>query len=70
MSAENFLGIRKINSRKFAGYSCWCECGMDCTNCNSHPIFISKTLSNAMNKAQKEIDNDGYEYGIRMLDKV
>ncbi len=70
MSADNFLGVRRTSSRKFVGYDCWFECERDCANCSQVPIFTTKSLSEAMSKAQDETQNDIYEYGIRVLGKV
>lgn len=63
MSADNILGIYKVNNRKFVGRSCWSECEDDCSTCASRIIFTAKSISESVKKAQEELQNDVYEYG-------
>uniref|UniRef100_A0A6M3JH05 Uncharacterized protein n=1 Tax=viral metagenome TaxID=1070528 RepID=A0A6M3JH05_9ZZZZ len=67
MSADNFLGIYKENNRRYVARNCFSECEGDCSNCNSAPVFIAKSLTEAVKKAEEELGYDVYEYGYRFF---
>lgn len=68
MSADNFLGIYKINRRKFIGRNCWSECEQDgCKGCGNRIIFTAKSLLEAVTLAQDACQKDDYEYGYRFF---
>lgn len=66
MSADNFLGIYKINSRKYIGRGCWFECErVNCKNCEIRAVFVARSLLEAIKLAQEACGN--YEYGYKFL---
>lgn len=70
MSADNFLGIYKVNNRKYIGRSCWSECERpDCKACESRVIFTAKSMGEAVEIAENALcdPNEVYEYGYRFL---
>lgn len=69
MSADNYLGIYKVNNRRYIARSCFSEYVGNCNKCSNRIIFIAKSLSEAAHKAKDEINNPGasYEYGYRFL---
>ena len=69
MSADNFLGIYKANSRKYVAYNCWSECGRENCPCIKREIFTAHSVIDAVKKAEQELRNPDmiYEYGYRFL---
>ena len=67
MSADNFLGIYKINDRKFIGRDCWSERVRDhCSTCGN-VIFLADSVKEAVELAEKTLQEEYYEYGYRFL---
>jgi len=70
MSADNFIGIYKVNNRKFIGRDCLSDCERgDCKNCWSRIVFTAKSLPEAVKLAQEALNNPDeiYEYGYRFF---
>ena len=69
VSADNFLGIYKVNSKKFIGRGCWSECENDCFKCNIREVFVAKSITEAIKLAEEHLNNpdEVYEYGYRFL---
>jgi hypothetical protein len=70
MSADNFLGIYKVNNRKYIGRGCWSECEKnECNICSNRIIFTAKSITEAVKLAQatcNDIDQC-YEYGYQFI---
>lgn len=68
MSADNYLGIYKVNKRKFIGRGCWSECDRaNCKDCDNRIVFTARSLSEAVKLAQEACNEEPYEYGYHFL---
>ena len=70
MSADNFLGIYRVNNRKYVAHNCWSECEKGCSTCEAREIFTARGLKATIELAEDELRNGIYEYGIRFLNGV
>jgi len=67
MSADNYLGIYKVNSRRYIARSCPSECQTDCKHCDFRVVFTVSSLKQVWDKAKEAMSQDIYEYGINFI---
>lgn len=70
MSADNYLGVFKINENLYQGHSVWSEDKNPREHINIlYAKFSVSSLEQAVIEAEKEMQNidSRYEYGIRFF---